>query len=259
MSDFISEDDLLTFEGWLRYQAVPATTPPEEQKLWREMYDEMTRLRDATPKVGLMKRQHVPSEQKYAVAIRKGAGLWLTMWVRCSPKGELFVLYPGGKARGDAHASYHVTGRYHHKSHGGAFMREDRQPLTAAFSGSEHMGQFGGHGTRTGAICDPMAFDGLVIIRADILGPRDGSVGVDLVEPAHGAEVDPEQGARALFRGRLQAADIRLPGPTKCGDHEHKMVGASRSGKGWRLKNAAGLSPPGFRHSGGAVRAQDRS
>jgi hypothetical protein len=28
-------------------------------------------------------------------------------------------------------------------------------------------------------------FDGLVTIRADVLGPRNGSVGVDLLEPAH--------------------------------------------------------------------------
>jgi hypothetical protein len=31
MHDFISEDDLQTFEGWLTYQAIDAeATPPEE-------------------------------------------------------------------------------------------------------------------------------------------------------------------------------------------------------------------------------------
>ena|SRR2546426_9424753 len=89
MDDFISEDELHTFEGWLRYQAVdPATLTPEELQMWRDTFDETRRRCEATPKVGLMKLQPVPGEHKYAVAIRKGSDLWLTFWVRCSRKGE---------------------------------------------------------------------------------------------------------------------------------------------------------------------------
>ena len=41
MQEFISEDDLKTFEGWLRYQAVDAaTTAPEELERWRRYFDE---------------------------------------------------------------------------------------------------------------------------------------------------------------------------------------------------------------------------
>jgi hypothetical protein len=80
--DFISEDDLLTFEGFLKYQAVPATSTPEELEIWRRLFDEATRCRESSPKAGLMKLQAVPGEQKYAVALRDGSELWLTMWVR---------------------------------------------------------------------------------------------------------------------------------------------------------------------------------
>jgi hypothetical protein len=115
MDDFISEDDLLTFEGFLKYQGVPATATPEELKMFRGFFDEATLLHKTGPKVGLMKLQPVPGEQKYAVAIRDGSKLWLTLWVRCSRKGEIFVMYPRPDRDWDAHASYHLKGTFHQK------------------------------------------------------------------------------------------------------------------------------------------------
>ena len=38
-------------------------------------------------------------------------------------------------------------------------------------------------GKSTGAVCDPRAFDGVVIVEPGILGPIHGTVAVDLVEP----------------------------------------------------------------------------
>ena len=61
--EFVSEDDLLTFEGFLKYQAVPTTSTPEELELWRGLFDEAMRRRESSPKVGLMKLQAVPGEQ----------------------------------------------------------------------------------------------------------------------------------------------------------------------------------------------------
>lgn len=202
MDDFISEEDLLTFEGWLRYQTVDtATLRPDELKMWREIFDEMRQRCAATPKVGLMKLQPVSGEQRYAVAIHKGADLWLTMWVRSSRRGEVFIMYPRGDHDWDAHASYHLDGTLHQKSYGkimGASLK--RQPLTAAFKGSEHLGMYGGHGTSSGAVCDPAAFTGLVVVEPGVLGARHGVVAVDLVEP----NCDPppffgEQIAREVF------------------------------------------------------------
>src|SRR5262249_18005720 len=161
-----------------------ATLRPDELKMWREIFDEMRQRCAATPKVGMMKLQPVSGEQRYAVAIHKGADLWLTMWVRCSRRGEVFIMYPRGDRDWDAHASYHLDGTLHQKSYGkimGAPLK--RQPLTAAFKGSEHLGMYGGHGTGKGATCDPAAFTGVVVVEPGVLGPSHGVVAVDLVGP----------------------------------------------------------------------------
>ena len=43
--DFISEDDLNTFEGFLRFQAVdPATASADELAIFRKLFDEARRL-----------------------------------------------------------------------------------------------------------------------------------------------------------------------------------------------------------------------
>jgi hypothetical protein len=185
MDDFISEDDLLTFEGFLRYQGVdPATITPDELKMWRSSFDEATERRQTSPKVGLMKLQPVTGEQKYAVVIQDGSDLWLTLWVRCSWKGEVFVMCPRGDHDWDAHASYHLNGILRHKSYGEIFGSPQKgQLLTAAFRGSEHLGVYAGHGTKSiGAIYDPEVFTGVVIVEPGILGPRHGAVAVDLAE-----------------------------------------------------------------------------
>jgi len=76
-----------------------------------------------------------------------------------------------------------------------------RQPLTGVFKGREHLGAYGGHGsTSIGAICDPAAFTGVVIVGPGRLGPRDGFVVIDLVEP--GSEPQPlhdDQVIRQVF------------------------------------------------------------
>jgi hypothetical protein len=146
MNDFISEDDLLSFEGWLRYQgADPAAMTPEQLTEWQGMFDDVMERRKTSPKVGLMKLQRVPGEQKYAVAIRDGSKLWLTLWVRCSRKGEIFVMYPRPDRDWDAHASYHLDGTLHQKSYGHVGISVKRQPLTEAFRGSEHLGLYRNH------------------------------------------------------------------------------------------------------------------
>jgi hypothetical protein len=199
VDDFINEDDLRTFEGFLKYQAIdPSALTPDELTMWRGYFEETTRLREASPKVGLMKLRPTPGEQKYGVALRDGGALWLTMWVRCSPKGEIFVIYPRADA-GNPHASYHIDGTYHHKSYGSAGITQTKQPLDAAFRESEHLGLYMGHGKSTGAVCDPTAFDGLVIVEPGILGPKDGSVGIDLVAADYEDTWSREIAARFYF------------------------------------------------------------
>jgi hypothetical protein len=104
----------------------------------------------------------------------------------------------------DPHTSYHVNGTFHAKSHGRKFGQpQKRQSLTGTFRGTEHLGAYAGHGPKTvGAICDPAAFSGVVEVPIGILGPRDGSVLVDLVEP----ECEPiswplSEAVRRTFKG----------------------------------------------------------
>jgi hypothetical protein len=56
--------------------------------------------------------------------------------------------------------------------------------LDIAFRGTAHLGSFGGFGPKkVGAICDPADFNGVLELPTGILGPRDGTLIVDLVEP----------------------------------------------------------------------------
>ncbi len=186
MREFTSEDDLDTFEGWLKYQVVDtATITPEQLAMWRDYYAEGSKRDLATPKVGLMKLPpRIPGEYRYAVAVRDGSDLWLTMWVKRSPKPEYFVLIPRSDTEWDAHTSYHYDGTFHSKSFGHKAPLPRRQPLSEPFRGTEHLGVYQGHGPRgVGAICDPEAFSGVVVVEPGVLGPRDGGVLVDLIEP----------------------------------------------------------------------------
>lgn len=80
MQEFISEDDLKTFEGWFRYQGFdPATTASEELETWRGVFDEMRARSSASSKVGRMKLGAIVGEHRYAVAVREGSDLWLTL------------------------------------------------------------------------------------------------------------------------------------------------------------------------------------
>ena len=185
MSDFVSEDDLNTFDGWLKYQAVdPTTLTPDQLKQWTSWFDENRKNKD--PQMGLLKLKARPGEKLYAVAVRDGDNLWLVLWVRRSGKGEFFVMVPRTKKGWDPHTSYHRDGTFHAKSFDHKHTIQQRQPLTGEFRGTEHLGAYGGYGPKSvGAICDPSAFAGVVEVPSGILGPKHGSIVVDLVEPGH--------------------------------------------------------------------------
>jgi hypothetical protein len=142
MSDFTSEDDLNTFKGWLKYQLGDTILPPDQLEIWRSMYEECK----PPSSLGLMNLKPLrPGEYRYAVALRDGSDLWLTLWVRRDPKGDVYVLVPRTDGGWDPHTSYHRDGRMHSKSYGMAFGIKQLQPLTSAFRGTEHLGMFAGH------------------------------------------------------------------------------------------------------------------
>jgi len=188
VEDFTSEDDLNTFDGWMKYQGFDDTArmAPDELRIWRALYEERLKRNAATPKMGLMKPEPlIAGEHRYAVAVREGSDLWLALWVRRSPKGEFFVLRPRPERGWNSHTSYHLDGSLHMKNYDQrACSPEKRQPLGGAFRGTEHLGAYFGYTPKEiGAVCDPSAFSGVVEVPLGVLGPRDGAVIVDLVEP----------------------------------------------------------------------------
>jgi len=89
-----------------------------------------------------------------------------------------------GGGEWNPHASYHLDGRLHHKSHNRKMIVTQHHPLTGEFRGTVHRGMFAGHFPKcVGAICDPAAFEGVMEIEPGMLGPSDGFIAVDLVEP----------------------------------------------------------------------------
>jgi hypothetical protein len=185
VQDFISEDDLKTFEGWLRYQGFDAATlAPDELAEWRDMFDKVRKDSLATPKVGLTKLPRIPGEYRYAVAVREGSDLWLALWVKRSKKGEFFVMLPRQDSGWDVHTSYHLDGTRHMKSFGHKTVPDKLQPLTGTFRGTAHLGANMGYTPKhVGAICNPADFSRVLEVAPGVLGPRHGSVVVDLVEP----------------------------------------------------------------------------
>ena len=77
-----------------------------------------------------------------------------------------------------------ITSTAGYKSFGGLRQKQNRQPLTGTFRGTEPLFAYGGYEPkRVGAICDPAAFSGVVEVPPGVLGPAHGTIAVDLVEP----------------------------------------------------------------------------
>src|SRR5262245_14466669 len=175
------------------------------------MFDKGRKDSLATPKLGLMKLPRLPGEHRYAVAVREGSDLWLTLWVKRSKKGEFFVLVPRKDPGWDVHTSYHLDGTLHMKSFGGKRMSKKLQPLTGTFRGTEHLGGNAGHGPKhVGAICDPADLSGGVEVAPGLLGPRDGDVVVDLIEPGCHPIPWPNVVQQEVFRDAVPWVVIRI-------------------------------------------------
>jgi hypothetical protein len=125
-------------------------------------------------------------EHRYAVALREGSELWLASVVKRNRSGVFaFWIRPGFLP----HASYHTDGTFHFKTDDSKRkpLRPalKRQRLTQAFKGYEHMGMLAGYGPKAvGAVCNPSWFSDVIEVPPGILGPKDGFVAVDLVEPS---------------------------------------------------------------------------
>lgn len=212
MDDFTNENDALSFERWLERQGViPAT--PEELKDCREDFDDAMQRRKDSPPAGPKNLPPLrPDEQRYAVAIRDRSALWLTLWIKCDPQGDIYVFVPRADRPWNAHTSYHHDGKFHSKSYGRKRRHEKRQPLVPPenFRGSEHLGADGSHGI--GIVrCDPKDFNEVIIVEPGILDRDHGSVVVDLVQPGYAPKPGPSvTQTRVFYRGAHPSVAITI-------------------------------------------------
>ena len=183
-NEFINEDDLKSFEGWMNYQRKDISAiSSQELEVLSSLYNQLRRQSDNRSKLGRMKLGSIDGQCLYAVAVEEGSNLWLTLWVRRSPKGEFFVMLPRTDG-GDHHTSYHLDGALHRKAHGRKDPSVKLQPLTGDFRGVVGLGTYYGHGPKTvGAVCEPDAFTSVVKVPSGVLGPAHGGISVYLVEP----------------------------------------------------------------------------
>ena len=133
---------------------------------------------------GRMKlRDLKPGEHRYAVAVREGSDLFMTLFIRRDPKGDVYVMIPRRRGSENPHASYHRDGTLHHKNYDRPMMPSDRQSLIdGGFKGCEHICMFGEHAPKVvGVTCDASKLTGIVEVPDEILS--DGYFAVDLVEP----------------------------------------------------------------------------
>lgn len=176
-------DYLESFERWLEYQKLAGKLLPAdvEERLRSQYVDALDRAVAQDPS-RWMSKSPVAGEYRYAVVIDDGKNQWVTLCVKRSPRGEYFVLVPRER-EWDPHASYHLDGEYHQKSYGTKVMVQQHQRLDQ-FKGTEHLGNFMGHGTGS-ALYKPQNYTAALIVSEGVLTGLQGQVLVDLVEPDH--------------------------------------------------------------------------
>ena len=178
-----------TFEEFMAHQGL-SPTDPEVGSLsdWREEYEDARERARLTPPVGARVLRRSPTDLLYAVAVEDEAGLWLTLWVRRSPKSEYFVMIPRRDGEWNPHVSWHVDGGFHHKTYDHRIVRQERQRPDASFRGSENMilTPVTADPRVVGAMCDRSQFDGLLVVPASGLGARQRHhVSIDLAQTGH--------------------------------------------------------------------------
>jgi len=145
-------------------------------------------------------------EKKYAVAVRDGPGLLLFLWVKRSEVGDFYAFLPRPHDTNinHAHASYHVDGRYHIKSHNmsgrNKIMYQQRQKPDHSFVGTGHLLEQTitlANVRSIGHECDPNEFSEVFEISVLELETRTYTrVTSDVVSPGHGPNLVP--GARVI-------------------------------------------------------------
>jgi hypothetical protein len=176
-------NDLDSFDGWLNHQGFVVEGTPEDLVIrWRAEFESGKERRVAARSAVFFNQPCPAGEYRYAVAIEDGADLRLALVVRRSRRGEYFVLMPRD---GDwnPHASYHLDGRFHHKSYNQVLMPEPKpRSRLDEFMGTQHLGSFMGFGTGAAPICNPANFTSVLEVPPGILESMHGCVLIDLID-----------------------------------------------------------------------------
>ncbi len=119
-------------------------------------------------------------EKTFAVAIRDGDELFLVHRIRCSSKGEIFHMPVTGREKDSQwrkwapHESWHREGTLHRKAFDHKLTdAEQRQPPNTNFSGTAAVVEMqisARDASNRNVICDPVEFDEVFEIPADLLG-----------------------------------------------------------------------------------------
>jgi hypothetical protein len=141
------------------------------------------------------------SVEKYAVAVRDAACLFLFLWVKRSEAGDFYAFLPRPHDTSiNAHASYHTDGRFHVKSHDmsgrNKIMAQLKQKPDQNFVGTEHLldQRIDQAGSRAiGEECDPNEWCEVFEIPVSELGngTYNTHVSADLVSHGNGPNLVP--------------------------------------------------------------------
>jgi hypothetical protein len=141
------------------------------------------------------------------VAIRDGEGLFLTLTIRRSSDGDVYVLLPRDDKGWNPHASYHKSGQVHHKAWNRKLIPRKKLAPICQFKGAYNLYRQGisrDQHTAIGVRCEERDFDKVMEIPAQELSAAKFRtyLDVDLVEP--GASIP--LGARILQQWTLTDA-----------------------------------------------------
>jgi hypothetical protein len=114
----LTEDDLETFEGWLKFQSFFGPLSPDDRAELRRHFDRIQNEKALTTPIGSIRLPSLrPDEYRYGVAVQEGPKSWLWCGFVEIPRAIIYVMIPRADSEWAIHTSYHRDGRFHMKSH----------------------------------------------------------------------------------------------------------------------------------------------
>ena len=127
------------------------------------------------------------NQSKYAIAVEDSGQLFLFLHITRTYQGDVYVNFNEHHANHKPHSSYHASGQHHHKSSNYMVLpKKSFQRPNDNFKNSENIITTSlrrGDGRAWGVICKPEFYNGIMIIKDEIIIPEFGfQLSVDLYE-----------------------------------------------------------------------------